>query len=179
MKAHPLIALACCLGHATASPTASTPVMRDVATHDSLARDLRVAEQADPMKNLAATTGEDPAAQNRPADLLDRSDMLTFNGLSTLVPKRAILVIPEKMKDRVAAGAGTRLVSWSEFLVANRAWITTEEVTYQQAAGAEGLPEETTDRIGKSTNLVVATYLGGPISFAGSAAVSASPELTH
>ena len=179
MKAHPFIALACCLGYATASPDHGAPVMRDAATHDQLVQGLRKTEQTDPMQKLAAASGEDPAAQNRPADLLDRSDMITFNGLSTLVPKRAILSVPKEMKDRVAAGAATRLVSWSEFFTANRAWITTEEITYQQAAGAEPLPEETADRIGKSTNLVVATYQGGPISFTRPAAVPTSPQPTN
>jgi hypothetical protein len=176
MKIHRLLALACCLGHASASPRDGAPAMRDAATHDQLAHGLRLVQQEDPMKGLAAASGADPAQQNRPADLLDRSDMITFNGLSTLVPKRAILSIPENLKERIAAGAGTQLVSWSEFLVANRAWITTEEVTYEQAAGAESLPEETTQRIGKCANLVVATYLGGPISFSAAAPDSTSPQ---
>ena len=46
----------------------------------------------------------------------------------------------------------------------NRGWITTVEVSRVQAEGNLAIAEETRERIGKSMNLVVATYMGGPIS---------------
>ncbi len=176
MKSSQLIAFACCLGSALASPGQSTPIMRDAVTHDQLVAGQRQAQQQDPMRSLAVATGEDPSLKNRPADLLKRSDVISFNGLATLVPKRAILSIPENLKNRLSEIGENRLVSWSEFYAANRAWITTEEVTYDQAAGAEKLPEKTTARLVKSANLVVATYLGGPISVAALAVASTSPQ---
>lgn len=153
--------------------------MRDAATHTQLVEELRISAQADPMKHLSEIDGVDPASQNRPADLLERSDVISFNGVSTLVPKRAILSIPEKFKTRLTAGTNTPLVPWSDFLIANRAWITTEEISYQQAAGVETLSEEAMKRIAKSSNLVIATYLGGPISFGAPAPAVAAQPLTH
>ena len=55
-------------------------------------------------------------------------------------------------------------MSWMDFFTLNRGWITTVEVSRVQAEGNEALAEEISTRIGKSTNLVVATYMGGPIS---------------
>jgi len=56
------------------------------------------------------------------------------------------------------------LVGWTDFLTANRGWITTVEVSRTQAEGNEAMNEELADRIGKNRNMVVATYKGGPIS---------------
>ncbi len=139
-------------------------VMRDAATHQQLSANLKKVEQADPMKRMDVSSGEDPSVKNRPLDLLSQSDIICYNGVATLVPKRAVLASPLNFKDRHAATAGARILSWSEFYAINRGWITTVEVTFDEASGKLPLPEATTKRIGKSTNLIVATYLGGPIS---------------
>jgi hypothetical protein len=55
-------------------------------------------------------------------------------------------------------------VGWTEFLTLNRGWVTTVEVDRTQAEGNKMMAEEVTEQITKSTNLVVATYMGGPIS---------------
>lgn len=140
------------------------PRYRDAATHDQLARALRRADQNDPMKALHQAEGNDPSKINQPVNLLEQSDIVCFGGLATLVPKRAILATPAKHKERLAMQAGARIVGWSEFYALNRGWITTVEVSRVQAEGNMRIAEETRDRIGKSMNLVVATYMGGPIS---------------
>lgn len=164
MKLPQLIALACCMNHAVGREVQPVTTMRDVVSHEQLAQQLLKTQQQDPMKSMETSTGEDPALKNRPVDLISQSDVICFGGMATLVPKRAILSTPPNLKDRLAAVANVRIVSWSEFYVANRAWITTEEVSFPQAAGKLALSDAATKRIGKSTNLVVATYLGGPIS---------------
>ena len=140
------------------------PKFRDAATHEQLARALRYAESIDPMKKLEAAEGDDPSKVNQPANLLEQSDIICFNGLATLVPKRAILATPANYKQRLAMQPGARIVGWSEFHAANRGWVTTVEVSRVQAEGNKAIAEETLEQIAKSTNLVVATYLGGPIS---------------
>ena len=143
---------------------AETPVMRDAATHEQLVTSLRQADQTDPMKQMKATTGEDPSVVNRPQDLISQSDIISFQGIQTLVPKRAILQIPKSYSDRVAIQPGAKVVSWAEFYAANRSWITTVEISRAQAEGNLALPEDTQKRMTKSGNLVVAIYMGGPIS---------------
>lgn len=140
------------------------PKFRDAATHDQLARALRYSERIDPMKKLDAAEGEDPSKVNQPVNLLEDSDILCFNGLATLVPKRAILASPTSHKEKLAMQPGARLVPFGEFYAANRAWITTVEVSRVQAEGNKPIAEQTVETISKSKNLVVATYQGGPIS---------------
>ena len=151
--------------HAENKPEAAKqPQMRDAATHESLARKLRWAEQNDPMKAMPSSEGEDPSKVNRPQDLLEQSDIISFNGLATLVPKRAILATPKDYRERLGMKPGARIVGWADFFAANRGWITTMEVSRAQAEGNEALAEDSRERISKSSNLIVATFLGGPIS---------------
>lgn len=146
------------------SQNSSAPRMRDAATHEQLSLAYRMAAQTDPMRNMPPAKGADPSVSNRPKDLVSDSDILCFGGLATLVPKRAILTIPKNLADRLKFLPGSQIQSWAEFYAQNRGWITTVEVSRPQAEGNKPLDEELTKRIGKSTNLVVATYLGGPIS---------------
>ncbi|MCX6878857.1 MAG: hypothetical protein NTW21_34355 [Verrucomicrobia bacterium] len=143
--------------------TAEVPVMRDAATHEQLALTLRKAQQEDPMKRLPASKGEDPS-QNLPKDLLSQSDIICFGGIATLVPKRAILQIPESCTARLKIEPGARIVGWADFFAANRGWITTIEISRVQAEGKEPIAGDTQEMMAKCRNLVVATYQGGPIS---------------
>lgn len=149
---------------AAPATAAEPPRFREAATHEQLALKLRKAEQHDPMKKLQQSTGEDPSKVNRPVNLLEQSDIVCFNGLATLVPKRAILATPSRYKDCLKMQPGSRIVGWADFYAANRGWITTVEVSRVQAEGNEQIAEEIRLRIGKSANLVVATLMGGPIS---------------
>jgi hypothetical protein len=161
MKPISLLLLLPLLAHAE---TQQTPKFRDAATHEQLVKKLKRSDQYDPMKSLKTVEGEDPSKHNQPLDLLEQSDVICFNGLATLVPKRAILATPSNHKDRLSIQPGVRVVGWSEFFAQNRGWITTVEVTRVQAEGNSALSEETAERIGKSRNLIVATFSGGPIS---------------
>jgi hypothetical protein len=156
-----LLGLACA---GPAPPSAPQPKMRDAATHDQLVLALRKQSQNDPMKQMVPTKGEDPSVVNRPKDILSESDIICFGGLATLVPKRAILVQPAGMADRTAMKPGAKLVPWIDFYSRNRGWITTVEVSRVQAEGNEAINEDTRKQFTESGNLVVATYLGGPIS---------------
>ena len=139
------------------------PAMKDAVTHEQLAEHLRQAQQDDPMKPQAATTGEDPS-QNLPKDLLSQSDVLCFAGKATLVPKRAILLIPKALANRMQLVAGATLMGWADFYAQNRGWITPVEVSLTQAEGNEALAADVSERFKDSPNLVVATFRGGPIS---------------
>jgi hypothetical protein len=140
------------------------PVYRDAATHEQLAQRLQMARQRDPMRNRQAVAGEDPSKVHRPQNLLDQSDIITFGGLSTIVPKRAILSTPANYKRYLTREPGARFVPWAEFYRKNRGWISTIEVSRVQAEGKESLSEEVLKRLEESSNLLVATHLGGPIS---------------
>ena len=149
---------------AAVSVHADAPVMRDAATHEQLLLKLRKVEQMDPMKQLPEVKGADPSLVNRPKDLLSVSDIISFRGMATLVPKHAIIQIPKSCAGRMGFEPGAKLVSWAEFHAANRGWISTIEVSRSQAEGNVPLAEPTQKLMSTSRNLIVATYMGGPIS---------------
>lgn len=138
--------------------------IRDAATDDELAARLHRVQSTDPMKKFTPSEGKDPSKENQPTDLLSRSDMLSFNGMATLVPKGSILVTPPLLSDRVGMKSGLKIVTWLEFYSVNRGWIATQEITLPQAEGKTPLDEKVTENLRRSSNLVVATLQGGPIS---------------
>ncbi len=159
------------LGSACAEPAA----FRDAPSHEELSLKLRKMEQEDPMKKFEAATGEDPSL-NLPTDLFDKSEIICFGGLMTLVPKRAIIHVPKDLESRLRPEDGARIVGWLEFLAANRNWVSTQEVTRAQAEGKEPFPEETAKSLASSRGLVVAVYQGGPISVLAPASPAAAED---
>lgn len=141
-------------------------VMRDAADHDSLVATAReqMAKRVDPFATMEHAEGEDPSVVNRPQDLIARSDILCFNGLATLVPKRAIIHIPAAYQSRKGIQQGARIVNWSEFAVRNRNWVRQHEVDRATAEGRTPFDEETREQFQKSSQVIVATMRGGPIS---------------
>ena len=146
------------------SQTIKAPQMRDASTHAQLSVIHRKAAETDPMRNMVPAKGPDPSLIDPPKDLIANSDIICFGGLVTLVPKRAILGIPKNFADRMKFQPGSKIKSWADFYAQNRGWITTVEVSRIQAEGNKPMAEEVYKSIGKSKNLVVATYQGGPIS---------------
>lgn len=144
---------------------APKPRIREAATHETLARVLQAENNRDPLLEITPSETPDPSKQAPPANILERSDIISFNGLTTLIPKRAILALPESMASRVGKQLpGHRLVHWPDFLAANRSWISTIEVTRAQAEGRSALADDSRERISKSSQMIVATFQGGPIS---------------
>ncbi len=138
--------------------------MRDGMTQEQLALLYRQATQQDPMRKQTPTKGPDPSVVNRPKDLVSESDTICFNGNVALVPKRAVLMIPKNLVDRLKYQPGAKLMSWGDFYAINRGWITTVEVSRLQAEGNSPLAEEIQKQLLKTGNLVIATYQTGPIS---------------
>jgi hypothetical protein len=152
------------LAMTTCQGIAEVPAMRDAVTEEQLVLAHRIAAQKDPMKALPVSKLEDPAVLNPPQDLLSQSDFLCLGDVATLVPKRAILQVPEAYASRLKIPPGAHIVGWADFYAANRGWITTIEITRVQAEGKEPIAEATRQMMNKCSNVIVATYQGGPIS---------------
>jgi hypothetical protein len=163
MNARFLLSTAVFLVAASSAARAGSVAMRDAATHDQLALAMQQSQQADPMKSLPVSKIEDPSV-NLPKDLVSQSDFICVAGVATLVPKHAILKVPADYANRIRFQEGSRILGWADFFNANRNWITTVEITPEQAEGKVPLSDETASLISKSTNLIVATFKGGPIS---------------
>lgn len=141
------------------------PQMRDAVTHDELIQKHQKSVSENPLAHMKITPNEavDPTTV-KPVDILASSDILSFGGLATLVPKQAILCIPAQYQTRIKLAPGSKIVSWSDFYAANRGWIKTMEVSRTQAEGKEPFDEKTAESLSKSSMVVVATYKTGPIS---------------
>jgi hypothetical protein len=164
-----LVAAAASLSAASAQQNGTAGPIRKAPTHeDILAQKQEMKRQAE--EKAAATSAQqvtlqkDPSKANKPASLLSRSEVLNYNGFATLVPKRAIVHLPESLKSRTGLGKNDKIQGWQEFYLNNRGWITTLEVSQKQAEGKEPFSEETLKMMGKSSSIIVATYQGGPIS---------------
>ena len=158
-----LIHTLCAISLTAAHTASAEPEMRDAATHEQLQKKSHAAVIQDPMKKLPPASESDPA-KDVPKDLISQSDILSFEGTFTLVPKRAILAIPKDLEKRSQLADATKLVGWAEFHANNRGWITTVEVTREQAEGNSPIDEGILNSFKDSTTIVVATYHGGPIS---------------
>lgn len=165
-----LVAAAASLSAASAQQVRASAPTRDAATHEQiLAQRQELQRQAE---EKAATTvaaspvtlEKDPSKVNKPTGLIGRSEVLSYNGYATLVPKRAIIHLPGSLGSRLGLDKSDKIQGWQEFYLNNRGWISTVEVTPKQAEGKEPLPEETLKTMGESSSIIVATYQGEPIS---------------
>lgn len=149
---------------------------RDALTHEDLVRRRETDDPRRPLAEFQEATGPDPAASNPKRDLVASSDIICYNGNATLVPKRAIISMPERYKTRLQFRPGSKILRWADFYRLNRGWITTVEINRLQAEGNVALSEETLEAVAESPNLVVATMKGGPISLLPPAESSAPVE---
>lgn len=137
----------------------------DIVTADELAKQRKTAPQYEQGKEFQPSENtEDPSKKNVVSDIVSQSDILSYAGYTTLVPKHAIVHRPAGFEDRYVFKPGTKVVNWPAFYQANRGWITVIEITRAQAEGNVPLAEEVQEMLRKSTSLVVAVYQGDPIS---------------
>jgi len=168
MKTQPIILMALFSAAsllAAEKPVANKLAMRDALRHEDLApRFAKEQEKSIKARELTpvAVSTEKPKPY-KPTNLLDRSEFLSCNGLSTLVPKGSILHVPDNCQGRMKIDPGSKIVPWAEFFRLNRGWVTTMEVSRKQAEADEPLDEKALERISKNPRVVVATLSGGPI----------------
>ena len=91
----------------------------------------------------------------------------------TLIPKGAVIFLPEAMKSRVDAKPIGHLLTFIDFITLNRNWITTNEVSFDQAAGNVPLPAERVSFWAKQDKVVIAVHQSGPISIR----IAAEPQI--
>ena len=123
-------------------------------------------QQSDPMIRLQKPAANE-AKVGRPADqsIIADSTILSDGTNWTIVPNGAVLFIPDKLKSRISTTPSGKLIAWSEFLVRARGWVTTCEVSIEQATGKDPIPAERSAFWSKQDKIVVAVHQRGPISF--------------
>lgn len=145
-------------------------MFRDAATHADLSLVYEQACENDPLKLL----GQDPeilaiAKAYTQESLIDRSEILSYGGVMTIVPKGSVILVPEQLRDRVRAAEEAKVVSWPDFLRQNSIWILPMKVKFEQATGEEMLDKNLLAQLEKSGKIVVATCNDHPISIFNSA----------
>lgn len=135
---------------------ASSAPMRDAPTKQQILDRQRLALEQQASRPAPVVV----PAPTQKLSLLANSDILCHGGMATLVPKRSILHIPEALQSRLGMKDGAQIENWTKFYDANRGWITTVEVSRNQAEGKESLSEETIKSFEESSNLIVATFRG-------------------
>jgi hypothetical protein len=131
------------------SADATTDAQLDAARNDKKAAKFQ------PVPGKAAPLGY---------DLVSMSTFISDKDIYTLVPKAAVLHVPEARSASVGDAPGKNFSNWPEFLAARRGWVTSFEVTLAQARGEAPISPEQIEAFKKGSSVVVAVYRGGPIS---------------
>jgi hypothetical protein len=140
--------------------SAGSPVLVQI-TPEALAK----LQKHSPMTSLQQPA-KDEANVARPTEqsIVKQSSILHDGTNWTLVPRGAVIFVPSAQKARVDAKPVGNLLSWADFLVKNRAWITTTDISFDQAAGNQPMPAERSAFWAKQDKVVVAVHQNGPIS---------------
>lgn len=122
-------------------------------------------QQDNPMRLLQSPPKEG-AKIHRPEDqsIIKQSVILQDGTHWTLVPKGAVIYLPEALKSRVNAKPDGTLLAWPDFLARNQAWITTHDISFDQATGNKPLQTESVAFWPKQNKVVIAVHQKGPIS---------------
>ena len=110
------------------------------------------------------TSGKKPMVTVKHTTLYKNSHIIVNRGAHTIIPKRSILFLPERIKTRVVEKPTGTFVLWPTFKRNNQDWIWTYEVTLDQAKGITPMPEGKIKDFAKLNRMVVALYRGNPVS---------------
>lgn len=138
--------------------------MRDLPTEEELSLKFKEVQRQSPGTIYVPPAASSKLPEGTSQDLWNSSEILCFGDVMTLIPKHAIIQIPKNLAARLKQVSGAQLVTWSIFFPANRSWITTVEVSAEQAEGKLPLSAQTKELMTKSGKVVVATFNGNPIS---------------
>lgn len=144
----------------TLNSFAGTPVLARI-TPEALAK----LQNNSPMTRLEVPTEVKARGTDAERPSIIKDSLILHDGKNwTLIPKGSVIFLPEILKSRVDAKPCGNLLTFAEFIVQNRNWITTNEVSFDQAAGNKALPAERLDFWSKQDKIVVAVHQSGPIS---------------
>lgn len=123
-------------------------------------------QQGNPVQTVEAPPKGEVKKTSPPEEqsIVKQSTILSDGKNWTLVPQGAVICLPAAAKSRVNVKPTGTLLPWAEFLSKNYSWITTNEISFDQAAGAVPLPPERVAFWAKQDKVVIAVHQGGPIS---------------
>lgn len=114
---------------------------------------------------LQAEDAAESQAHPSQSSILDRSVILADGRNWTFVPKGAVFCIPEIHEKRVNLIEGKgKYVPFASFAAKNRGWLSTYNVSLEQARGNSPINEEARKALMESGRVVISVCKGGPIS---------------
>lgn len=116
----------------------------------------------------------DPPPAGVKRDVYQISDILVDGGFHTVVPRGAVLSVPESLADRLASSPAGKFQFWPDFYARNKNWIKLQEVDVEVARGKMPLPESVIKMMSTEPKLVLAVFKGNPITVLEAAAPEAA-----
>ncbi|QJE97727.1 hypothetical protein [Luteolibacter luteus] len=95
--------------------------------------------------------------------LAEFSQFLSFGETGTILPKGSVLYYPDAHSIRLISGASKTMLSWPDFLTANRSWLATHEVSLAQVKGEAPISESDRASFKAGGKMVVATLRNNPV----------------
>ena len=155
-----------------AGAAAAQPVLVRV-TSETIAR-LR---QNDPMIRMEKpSTSTPPIVRPEETSLVKESTILHDGSNWTMVPNGAVIHLPESQRGHINARPVGNLMSWRDFLAKNSAWLSTRDISFDQAAGNEKVSSSQLAEWREGEKIVIAVHQKGPIRMKLS---MAEPELSQ
>lgn len=115
-------------------------------------------------KKCAIRGSAKPAPAARGWDLVRHSEFISFDGHSTLVPKHAIIHVPEIRRSCITRGLEGKFLPWAEFAARYRGLVHPFEVSLDEASGKTPIAPERFAAARKTDRILVAVLNGGPVS---------------
>lgn len=156
----------------TAGPS-NAGKMRDRITDEQL-KEARKTVPSTLDKAKAKPVDPPTAAVKR--DVYQISDVLVDGGFHTVVPRGAVLSVPESLADRLASGPAGKFQFWPDFYARNKNWIKLQEVDVEVARGKMPIPENVIKMMETEPKMVLAVYKGNPITVLEAAAPEGAVE---
>ena len=88
---------------------------------------------------------------------------LNSQSSSLRIPVGSLLHVPPRLASRVTPQPEFKLVSWQNFLSANRNWLRPCPISWDQVTGKVALPKTLTENLVDSPHLNIATFRHSPI----------------
>jgi len=122
-------------------------------------------QQGNPMAQLQKPAPSEAKITTPENQSILKQSMILHDGKNwTIVPKGAVVYLPDALKSRVDVKPVGKLLTFTDFITLNRNWITTNDVSFDQAAGNVPLSAASVAFWSKQDKIVIAVHQSGPIS---------------
>ena len=141
-------------------------VFRLRPTHEELAKRQAEVKARQEQNGVVPRVAKPSEKRKSPgsSSLIARSAVLSSNHSWTIVPKGAVLHVPDRFKTQVNGKRNGKLVPWKTFFAQNRGWIHVHSVSMKEARGEKKMDPDKVKVYQGLGRVVVSVCHGGPIS---------------